>query len=337
MSSKELNNIRELLEYDDISLELFFVQRKSKTAQKKKSFNYTISKLDTSREVNDFFKKSVKTQVSRFLDLGTSLQNYAVISDDMPNSLYIYKDASKLKLSGQIWEKMLDGTAITSATSLGQIKKNIWFYCVKATVSIDGEIKSVIFFKKITQASVATDEPQNFLHKMKASLDSSDPKLVPVKPQHITFEDKFDCALINDSFIIFSKSYFEKIVELEDEFIEQTNTTLAVIEAQGVIQGIEILKSEITSKPSLMRTLVNITRNENHSTIGAAEIAKMKQMLLDFDGQQLKTTPDGKILIENKDDSATLLKLLNDYYKQGLVTGKTYGSNSGNILQRKSS
>lgn len=337
MSSNELTDLHEFLELDDISLELFFVQRKSKTAQKKKSFSYTISKLDANKEINDFFENAAITQVSRFVEAGTTPQNYAVISDDMPRSLYIYKDATKLKLSEQTWKKMLDGTAISSATSLGQIKKNIWFYCVKATASVDGELKSVVFFKKITQASVATDEPQNFIHKMKASLDSSDPKLVPVKPQHITFEDKFDCALINDSFIIFSKPYFEKIVELEDEFIEQTNTTLAVIEAQGVIQGLEILQAEITSKPSLMRTLVNITKNENHSTIGATEIAKMQQMLLDFDGQQLKTTPDGKILIENKDDAATLLKLLNDYYKQGLVTGKTYGSNSGSILQRKSS
>lgn len=337
MSSEELTDLHELLELDDISLELFFVQRKSKTAQKKKTFSYTISKLDASKEINDFFKKSAITQVSRYLDAGTTPQNYAVIGDDMPRSLYIYKGASKLKLSDQTWKKMLDGTAISSATSLGQIKKNIWFYCVKVTASIDSDVKSVILFKKITQSNVATDEPQKLLHKLKASFDSSDPKLVPVQPQHITFEDKFDCALIENSFLIFSKPGFEKIVELEDEFTEQTKETLSVIEAQDVIQGMDILQAEIISKPSLMRTLVNITKNENHSTIGAIEIAKMKQMLLDYDGQELKTTSDGKILIENKDDAATLLKLLNDYYKQGLVTGKTYGSNSGSILQRKAS
>ena len=43
-------------------------------------------------------------------------------------------------------------------------------------------------------------------------------------------------------------------------------------------------------------------------------------------------TDDGKLLIEDKNDVGYFIKLLNDYYKQGMVSGKFYGTNSGQLL-----
>lgn len=58
----------------------------------------------------------------------------------------------------------------------------------------------------------------------------------------------------------------------------------------------------------------------------------MKQVLQQMEQKELKLSPSNKIVLENTDDVNSFLKLLNDYYKQGLVTGKIYGSHSGEII-----
>lgn len=335
MSSEALSNVQGLLEQQNLSFEVFFIQRKAKTESKKKGFSYTLSRLDASKEINGFFLKSAKAQVEKYIESSAVAQKYGVISDDMPKTLFKYDEAEKLKVSDHTWKKILNGTEIKSAVSLNELKKNIWCYCVKIVSTTDGGKTKALFFKKLTATSVATDTPQGFGKKIKAHFDSTDPKLVEIKTEHITFEDKFDCVLQGNSFLIFSKAAFEKIAELEDEFVELSNETLEIINNHSVVEGLEIVRAEVTSKPSMMRTLANIAKNNNHAQIGVAEIENMKQMLLQYEGRELKSTSDGKVLIENKDDVEDFLKLLNDYYKQGMVTGKTYGSNSGSVLVKR--
>lgn len=335
MSSEALNAVQALISQQNLSFEVFFIQRKAKTENRKKGFGYTLSRLDASKEINGFFLAAAKAQVAKYIESSAVAQKYAVISDDMPKTLFKYDEAEKLKVSDHTWKKILNGAEIKSAISLAELKKNIWCYCVKIVSTTDGGKAKALFFKKLTATSVATDAPQGFGSKIKAHFDSTDPKLVEVKAEHITFEDKFDCVLQGDSFLIFSKSAFEKIAELEEEFVEQSNATLEVINNHSVVEGLEIVRAEVTSKPSMMRTLANIAKNNNHAQIGAVEIENMKQMLFQYEGRELKSTSDGRVLIENKDDVEDFLKLLNDYYKQGMVTGKAYGSNSGSILVKK--
>ncbi len=51
-------------------------------------------------------------------------------------------------------------------------------------------------------------------------------------------------------------------------------------------------------------------------------------------GETLKTN-NGRILIEEKNDIETALKMLCDYYKEGKVSGKDYGTYAGKQLISK--
>ena len=44
---------------------------------------------------------------------------------------------------------------------------------------------------------------------------------------------------------------------------------------------------------------------------------------------KLQLNKEGKIVIENSKDVDMVIKLLCDYYKQGVVTGKNYGTYAG--------
>lgn len=59
----------------------------------------------------------------------------------------------------------------------------------------------------------------------------------------------------------------------------------------------------------------------------------MKSVLKKIEGRDLKISNDGKIQLDDMKDLRDFVKLLNDFYKQGLVTGSYYGTNSGRIIE----
>ncbi len=61
----------------------------------------------------------------------------------------------------------------------------------------------------------------------------------------------------------------------------------------------------------------------------------MKDVLKTFEGRDLKMPEEGKVLLEDSNDVKYLIKLINYYYKKGMVSGKFYGSNAGNIVEVK--
>ena len=58
----------------------------------------------------------------------------------------------------------------------------------------------------------------------------------------------------------------------------------------------------------------------------------MKEALHTFEGRELKLSGEGKVVLEDANDVNYFVKLLNDYYKQGVVSGKYYGTNSGQVI-----
>ena len=65
-------------------------------------------------------------------------------------------------------------------------------------------------------------------------------------------------------------------------------------------------------------------------------ITKMKKAAKAED-YKLKIDANGKILIENTKDVDMVIKLLCDYYKQGVVTGKNYGTYAGKYFENAES
>jgi hypothetical protein len=69
----------------------------------------------------------------------------------------------------------------------------------------------------------------------------------------------------------------------------------------------------------------------NYSNINKTMITNMKKAGKK-EQYNLKVDANGCILIEDKKDVDMVIKLLCDYYKEGVVTGKSYGTFSGKII-----
>ncbi|WP_248859528.1 hypothetical protein [Lelliottia sp. AC1] len=58
----------------------------------------------------------------------------------------------------------------------------------------------------------------------------------------------------------------------------------------------------------------------------------MNGVLKMFQDEEFTINKDGKIVIEDEKQGRNFLRLLNDYYKQGMTTKKYYGTDSGNLV-----
>lgn len=329
----KLNDIRTILDDPTVSINLFFITREikegvAKSAKVIDKYCFKAWSVDVSPDLVKFFINVAKKQVNR---VNTSddyeLEPYSVIGDDLSNKLYTYALNNALSFSDVVSTQLVSGTP-KSITSLAQIKSDLWAYTLKFTTANN----SALIFRKLSKGKVVTADPQSMTEKVSSFFDSNTSELKVSIQESISFDDKLDCIYINSEFLIFHKSGFENIVGMEEEFKEAASGVLDIIKETGLIEGIEHIEQQLKVSRALLKTLSNIGKKGNHQSFDANELEKMKSVLHQFEGKELKMTDDGKLLIEDKNDVGYFIKLLNDYYKQGMVSGKFYGTNGGQLL-----
>ena len=329
-----LNKISELINNPISSTNLYFISRTIKDGATKSTrsidkFEFSTNSVDISSELVEFFMNSAKKQLqkSSSSESGYSFEEYSIISDDTPDTIYTYTLNNELSFSPVIEDQIPSGGS-KQIKSLKEVSENLWAYCIKIS-SPDG---FAYFFRKISSGKVATDEPRNKREKISSIFDAASSELKIVLQETVTFDDKLDCIFDEKGFLIFRKSSFEAIVGLEQEFTENANSVLHEIKKSQLIEGIEYIEDELGKSKQLLKSLSSIAKKGAHTSFNKDELIKMKEVHKKFNGDDLKLTDDDRILIENQKDVSSFVRLLNDYYKQGLITGKFYGTNSGSVL-----
>ena len=329
----------ELKNEDEKNFHLYLVIRKLKKgiAKSKKvldKYDFHLKKVDINKELKVFFKSNLLKQLEKTIhkkDL--EITDYSVIDDDLSHKLYTYSLNNALSFSKVIKNEFIRKD-IENISSLKEIKEDLWAYSLKVEIGDEEDNKYFYSFRKISKGKIGTDENNKTIkEKITALFDINDSKLEVLKKETINFDDKVDCVYINGQFYIFSKSQFETIVGLEEEFKQNADNVISILESNNLIEGIEIIKENLSISKSLLKTLANIAKKGNHNNFNSNEIIKMKEAFKKFEGKELKMK-DNKILIEDTKDMTNFVKLLNDYYKQGIITGKYYGTNSGRLLEK---
>ena len=105
------------------------------------------------------------------------------------------------------------------------------------------------------------------------------------------------------------------------------------MEGTDTFFGIEKLKTVIDTKPSVHKKLVKIGMLGTYKNVTEKDIRQMKRVCKQH-GDTLKIV-EGKICMEEEADVEVVLKMFGDYYKQGEVSGKSYGTFSGKELKKQ--
>lgn len=332
-AKQKLVEALDIIKQDGVAVKLHIITRHVKDGVNKAAkvidkYNFVARTVDLSPDLNDFFVGIATKQISRIVENDDyTLEEYTVIGDDLGDKIYTYALNNALSFSDVINNQMLTGNC-SSISSLSEIKNDLWAYSLRYS---HGE-NTVYTFRKASKGKVATDAPRTKLEKLSALFDTNDAELKVAITDTISFDNKLDCLFNNEEFLILRKAGFEQIVGLEEEFTEAASSVIETIKATELVEGLELLESAIKEKRSLLKALSNIGKKGTHATFDNEEITKMKEALHTFEGKELKLSQEGKVILENQEDVNYFVKLLNDYYKQGVISGKYYGTNSGQVI-----
>lgn len=332
--------LEELLEYAELlkedqnaKMSLFFVTRHLKKGMEKDAkltdkYDFKVIQAPIAPDIADFFKTTLSNQITSHASKDDiEMKNYTVIDDDIDNKIYAYAMNNAISFSKVINEGIKNDKPKV-LTSLSEVKNDLWAYCIK----VQQGTSFTYSFRKISGGKVTTNDPQKMLQKVFALFDKTGGELTAFDGNAINFDDKIDCIYIQDQFYVFHKKSFESIVGLEAEFTEAAQKTLNTIKDFDLVEGLDIIEQAILHKPSLRKTLAHIAEKGNHTTLDKNEVQSMNGVLKMFQGEEFTINDDGKIVIEDEKQGRDFLKLLNDYYKQGMTTKKYYGSDAGNLV-----
>ena len=96
----------------------------------------------------------------------------------------------------------------------------------------------------------------------------------------------------------------------------------------------EYIINEIDNNTAIHKKLIRLKKVANYEKIDKNMISKMKKAAK-TEQYLLKTNEDGRIIIEDVKDVNMVIKLLCDYYKQGMVSGKSYGTYAGKMFSNE--
>lgn len=301
----------------------------SKSQKVLKKYDFEVAKIDLSDELQEYFRDVQTGQIKEALsDEEIEMSEYSVIDEDLHHRIYTYALNNALSFADVINDLLPNASRIKSVNSLKDVKDYLWAYCIKTEV----DNIPVYSFRKISKGKIGTDQnDKGWRDKIRCQFNTDDAILEKLTKETINLDDKIDCIYFDFKFFVFKKNNFEFIVGLEDEFREHAEHILDDFKESNLIEGIEHIEKEIAQNHTLLKRLANLVRSHNYEKLTKIKIHKMEEIALKF-GDTFKIK-NSKVLIENTKDINMFVRLLNDYYKKGEITGRFYGSNSGKLLE----
>ena len=181
----------------------------------------------------------------------------------------------------------------------------------------------------VNQRNSTFDERDNIGAKyIFASFGTRSNKLEMFKGSTVKLDAIVDCIFDSGMFYILQKHQFETLVGMAVDFHEEALSVVEELKRLDKIAGLEHLSEAIEKNTAIHKKLVRLKKLQNYMAMDNKMITQMKKAAK-TEKYKLQLNEEGKIVIENSKDVDMVIKLLCDYYKQGVVTGKNYGTYAG--------
>ena len=324
------------------SLNFYFIIRKEKDNLKGKrkvleKYDFSALRVDINEEIKTFLHTLVQQQLQHAIEKELELTPYEVISDDH-EQVFTYSELHKIGSFAKVVQNLLPNrTTIHTMQNFDELFKEglIWAYCIELSY-IEDDVRNYIYtFRKLNSGHIITDERDNLHQGIKhimASFGTKSNKLEIFKGSTIKLDAIVDCIFDDGQFYILQKHQFETLVGLAEDFREEAFSVVGELNQLDKIEGLEKISEVIEKNSAIHKKLVRLKKLQNYRALDDKMIAQMKKAAK-TEKYKLQLNEDGKIVIKNTKDVDMVIKLLCDYYKQGVVTGKNYGTYAGKYFE----
>lgn len=340
MLQELLNDIKDS---DKKNLCLFFINRTLKPNVRSRDrvlekYDYKVFQVNIDDEIRSYLYSLSLEQIEYAIKKKFEIVEYDIISDST-DQLYTYQMINKtMSFVSVVNDQLPDRSSIPQLQNLSELIEigSLWAYCVGYLPDIAKPEDWIYTFRKIANTKLIIDEKDadNKTIKQKfirAVFNNKSNKLQFLHGETITLDKQIDCIYKVDTFYILKKREFERMVGLEEDFKQQAEETIDKMAETNMFKGLDFIRKEIEESPSIHKKLIKIQKLETYQGLKQSDIKRMEKTARLF-GSKLKTD-DGKIVIEDKADIELAIRLLCEYYKEGMVTKKKFGTYSGKIMK----
>jgi hypothetical protein len=340
MKATEL--LSELMEYTQSEVvHMYLVERKVKPNSKAKDkpsekFEYLPLQINLSESLVPVVKGMLEEVIKKKVKENVEVKPYDVI-DDTEDKIQTYSDLGKItgfqeflnsRLGGEI--KPLDNfeeiSQLEKAWALcygfyHQTKKK-WLYCIKKLAPR----------QMVVDIETSTSVQDAIKNGFTSLFDTTTKTLKPFNGFSLNIEPSIDMVYLNEHIYIFRKKAFEDITSLTDEFEVLANELVSEVEEINFIDGLQHLTAIINSKPAFRNKLI---KAKNIGNIDFLKTCKNIKKEFQRAGKKLeikfKFDVSGKITASNEVEAESIIKVLSEYYKEGIFAGKIFESPAGRL------
>lgn len=340
MTALEL--LKELEEYTKSHVvHMYLVERKSKPNAKVKDkpsekFEYIPLQINLSKELLPVVQGMLQEVIKRKIKENVEIKPYEVI-DDTEDKLQTYSDLGKIISFQEFLNARLGGEIkpLDSFEEINQLekawalcygfyhneKKN-WLYCIKKLAPRN----------MVVDIDTSTSVKDAMKNGFTSLFDTTTKTLKPFHGFSLNIEPSIDMIYFDEHIYIFRKKAFEDITSLTEEFEVLANELVTEVEQIDFIDGLEHLSKIINSKPAFRNKLI---KAKNIGNIDFLKTCKDIKKEFQRAGNKLeikfKYDLSGKITASNEEEAESIIKVLSEYYKEGIFAGKIFESSAGRL------
>lgn len=314
-------------------IQLYFITRKRNKTSIKSGFSdrykYSISKVTIDDEIREYIYKTTLQEINSLNDKDYPIRDYDPFAED-PECVLTYKITDGISsFYDLVTHKVHEELPFVISLKKIIIDETLLAYCVGFNITENNE--SIYTFKKIQKSKIAIDKnsDKNFILTI---FDTTNKKLTLMNRESISLDMRIDCLYYKNLFYILKKGAFEQIVGLQEEYKVAAKEIVSEINSTGNIVGLATVAKDIGEKVSIHRKLVKLKNNGGIEVLKNGNIKLMSDICAKY-GYKINLDENNHIVVKNTDDLDLVLKLLCDYYKIGEVSGKSYGTYSGQQIK----
>lgn len=340
MDSKKL--LKELNSFTSSNtIHMYIIERKLKQDAKPKDkasqkYDYFPLQVNITTELNAVISGMLENVIKKKVKEGVAIMEYEPI-DDTTDKLCTYNDLSKIAGFQEFLSTKL-GEEIKSIKNFEEFKEieKAWALCY-GFYNKDSK-KWLYCIKKLAPRNMAIEinTSENILgafkHGIVSMFDLETKTLKPFKGFSLNIEPSIDIVYYKEKIYIFQKKAFEELTSLTEEFESLANEIVSELKELTFITDTSHISSIIVSKPAFRTKLIKAKSIGNIDFLTTCKDIKKeftragKKLDIKF-----KFDNEGKIIADDENDAENIIKVLSEYYKEGIFGGKIFESPAGRV------
>lgn len=323
------------------TVHMYIVERKIKPDSKAKDkpsakFEYIPLQVNLDKSLVPIVQGMLTKVIEKKINEDVEIKPFEII-DDTEAKIQTYTDLGKIAGFQEFLNSRLGGNvrSLNSFEELEQLEKawalcygffhpthKKWLYCIK-------KLAPRHMVVDIGTSTSTTDAIKNGFTSL---FDTTTKTLKPFSGFSLNIEPSIDMIYFEESIYIFRPKGFEDITSLTEEFDALAQELVAEVEELDFIDGLQHLSTIISNKPAFRNRLIkakaigNIDFLQNCKDIKKEFQRAGKKLEIKFN-----FNADGKITATDEAEAENIVKVLSEYYKEGIFAGKIFESPSGRL------